>query len=138
MDKTKINIEDFKNILITTDGDSGRTRNFLVSEKLANTSQKRGFYFDLHFDAGDVELRVDTSFYDSIDMSEHVHVYKDWRFDMYFKYNDCVCHAPLYRFVPKGCGFQPTLFCGVITELDEIEGALEVNNYLHTMQKMGY
>jgi hypothetical protein len=136
MDKSKLKIQDFKNVLVTTDGDSGKTRNFLLTEKLADTSKKDGYYFNLHFDAFDIKLSVDTSFYDSLSKSEYVH--KDWTYDMYFEHDGCVCHAPLYKFKPKGCGFQPKVFRGVITELDEIENSIEVNNYRQTLKKMGY
>jgi hypothetical protein len=136
MDKTKLKIQDFKNVLVTTDGDSGKTRNLLFAEKLADTSNKDGCYFNLHFDAFNIALNVDTSFYDSLRISESV--YKDWNYDMYFEYDDCVCYAPLYKFKPKGCGFQPRIFLGVITELDETKDSLEVNNYRETLKNMGY
>lgn len=138
MDTTKLKIHDFKNILITTDGDSGKIRNFLLAKELASTSKKKGFCFDLHFDAFDVELDVDTSFYDTMSISKYANVHKDWEFDLYFDYNDGVCHAPLPKFSPKGCGFQPKVFLGVITELDEIDDSLEVNNYRQTLKNMGY
>lgn len=137
MDKTKLTIQDFKNVLVTTDGDSGKTRNFLFADKLADTSNKDGYYFNLHFDAFDVELGVDTSFYDTMNISKYANVHKDWEFDLYFDYNDCVCHAPLSKFSPRGCGFQPSVFRGVITELDKIENSLEVENYRQTLKCMG-
>lgn len=142
MESKDFQIKDFKNMLITSDkiknnGDEyvRSVRNFFISKELVETSKKGKVFFEVVFKIKVEGFMVDNTYYENCKYCDSL--MKDNRYDMYFEYNNKVYNVPLFKLTPKVNGIGSRFTKGSIFPMDEIQDSVEIENYRHTMKKMG-